>query len=123
MDEEAILQLLVRHQEKLLHLLQSEQLGSLQTYRFKGNKVNKTLTLASSAATLLEDYQKAYNLTQRAIVETALADFFRATWLRGTIKTGDNLATQRMGMTSVVLIFQFCPLVSPPNPVPHKEFP
>lgn len=76
LDEEAILQLLVRHQEKLLHLLQSEQLGSLQTYRFKGNKVNKTLTFASSVATLLEDYQKAYNITQRAIVETALAEFF-----------------------------------------------
>lgn len=76
MDEEAILPLLIRHQEKLLHPLQSEQLGSLQTYRFKGNKVNKTLTLASSAATLLENYQKAYNITQRAIVKTALAEFF-----------------------------------------------
>ncbi|QSB12312.1 hypothetical protein JTI58_12165 [Lysinibacillus fusiformis] len=76
LDEEAILQLLVRHQEKLLHLLQSEQVGSLHTYRFKGNKVNKTLTLASSAAALLEDYQKEYNITQRSIVETALAEFF-----------------------------------------------
>ncbi|MDM5246437.1 hypothetical protein [Lysinibacillus sp. G4S2] len=75
LDGEAIVQLLVRHQEKLLHLLQTEQTGSLQTYRFKGNKVNKTLTLASSAAALLEDYQKEYNITQRSIIETALAEF------------------------------------------------
>ena len=80
-------------------------------------------SISSSAATLLEDYQKAYNLTQRAIVENRPRRVFRATWLRGTIKTGDNLATQRMSMTSVVLIFQFCPLVPPPNPVPHKESP
>lgn len=76
LDKEAIVQVLVRHQEKLLHLLQSDQVGSLKTYRFKGTKVNKTLTLASSAAALLEDYQKEYNITQRSIIETALAEFF-----------------------------------------------
>ena len=33
-------------------------------------------SISSSAATLLENYQKAYNITQRVIVETALAEFF-----------------------------------------------
>lgn len=73
-DERAFLQLLMQHKDRLLDLLATEQ--QLNTYRFRGNKVNKTLTLTSGAATLLEDYHKEYNITQRQIVETALAEFF-----------------------------------------------
>ena len=73
-DERAFLHLLMQHKDRLLDLLTTEQ--QLNTYRFRGNKVNKTLTLTSGAATLLEDYHKEYNITQRQIVETALAEFF-----------------------------------------------
>lgn len=73
-DERAFLHLLMQHKDRLLDLLATEQ--QLNTYRFRGNKVNKTLTITSGAATLLEDYHKEYNITQRQIVETALAEFF-----------------------------------------------
>lgn len=73
-DEQVFLRLLMQHKERLLDLLTTEQ--QLNTYRFRGNKVNKTLTLTSGVVTLLEDYHKEYNITQRQVVETALAEFF-----------------------------------------------
>ena len=73
---EELLHYLVQHQEGLRSLIQSESSNRIKVYKFKGAKMNKTLTVASSVATLLEDYKKEYNLTQRAIVETALAEFF-----------------------------------------------
>ncbi|MCP1143671.1 hypothetical protein [Lysinibacillus endophyticus] len=76
MSPEELLRYLVQHQSELLSLLQSESSNRIKVYKFKGAKTNKTLSVASSVATLLEDYQKEYNLTQRAIVETALAEFF-----------------------------------------------
>lgn len=75
-DVNQFLHFLMQHQKELIELLSSEQTTKIPTYKFKGNKVNKTLTLASSAATLLEDYTKQFNITQRMIVEVALAEFF-----------------------------------------------
>lgn len=75
MDEATFIRFLLQHQQELKALLCTDA-NQFTTYKFKGNKVNKTLTLASSAAALLEDYHKEYNLTQRAIIETALAEFF-----------------------------------------------
>lgn len=71
-----LLQFLMQHKEQLEQLLVGAD-HRIQTYKFKGNKVNKTLTLASSAVALLEDYRQEYNLTQRSIIETALAEFFQ----------------------------------------------
>lgn len=71
-----LLQFLMQHKDQLEELLGGAD-HRLQTYKFKGTKVNKTLTLASSAVALLGDYRQEYNLTQRAIVETALAEFFQ----------------------------------------------
>lgn len=76
MGPEELLNYLVQHQSELFSLLHSESSNRIKVYKFKGAKTNKTLSVASSVATLLEDYQKEYNLTQRAIVETALAEFF-----------------------------------------------
>ena len=77
MTADELIRYLVQQQIKLRSLLQLESSNRIQTFTFKGVKTNKTLTMASSVATLLEDYQKEYNLTQRAIVETALAEFFQ----------------------------------------------
>lgn len=71
-----LLQFLMKHKDQLEELLIGAD-HRIQTYKFKGNKVNKTLILASSAVALLEDYRQEYNLTQRAIIETALAEFFQ----------------------------------------------
>lgn len=76
MNESAFLQFLMANQDQLIDLLQSEGASHLVTYKFKGNKVNKTLTLAAGAVTLLADYHNEFNMTQRLIVETALAEFF-----------------------------------------------
>lgn len=76
LDERNLIQFLLQHQERLMQLLSDSEEMSIPTYKFKGNKVNKTLTLASSAVALLEDFHKENNLTQRAVVEVALAEFF-----------------------------------------------
>ncbi len=76
LDEQNLMQFLLQHQEQLMNLLSDSETMSIPTYKFKGNKVNKTLTLASSAAALLEDFHKENNLTQRSIIEVALAEFF-----------------------------------------------
>ncbi|MEK4530540.1 hypothetical protein [Solibacillus sp. FSL K6-1554] len=84
-DERAFLNLLMQHKDRLLDLLATEQ--QLNTYRFRGNKVNKTLTLTSGAVTLLEDYNKEFNITQRQIVESALAEFFERHGYSNQLKT------------------------------------
>lgn len=76
MDESMFIQFLMHHQSKLLELLGGQNATGLITYKFKGSKAQKTLSLASSAAVLIEDYSKEFNMTQRTIVETALAEFF-----------------------------------------------
>lgn len=76
MDEKSLLRFLVQHQDRLVQFLSDTGELSVPTYKFKGNKANKTLTLASSAVALLEDFHKENNLTQRAVVEAALAEFF-----------------------------------------------
>jgi len=74
LSEMHMLQFLMEHKTQLEQMLTASE-SSIQTYKFKGNKVGKTLTLASSMAVLLDDYSKEYNMTQRAVVETALAEF------------------------------------------------
>lgn len=76
LDEKGLMHFLIQHQERLIQLLAESDEMSIPTYKFKGNKVNKTLTLASGATALLEDFHKEYNLTQRSVVEVALAEFF-----------------------------------------------
>jgi len=58
-------------------LLEAETEGTLPRYKFRGAKANKTLRLPTTLRTLLEDYSEDYNVTQRAIIEIALADFFK----------------------------------------------
>lgn len=60
---------------KQLKALMPTNVRQFTTYKFKGNKV-KTLTLLSSAVSLMKDYHKEYNLTQRSIIEIPLAEFF-----------------------------------------------
>lgn len=76
MDERMFIQFLMQHQSKLLELLGTENATGLITYKFKGSKVQKTLSLASSAAVLIKDYSLEFNMSQRLVVETALAEFF-----------------------------------------------
>ena len=90
LDEQSILQLLVQNQERLLTLLNLQSTSTIQTYRFTGTKQNKTLTLASSVIVLLEDYQKEFNLTQRTIVETALAEFFERNGYAEQVRIATN---------------------------------
>ncbi|ARD48846.1 hypothetical protein [Sporosarcina sp. P33] len=77
LDESNLLPFLLAHQERLMDLLQSGHDGKVPTYTFKGTKVQKTLGIASSVDTLMSDYSKEFNITQRAILETALAEFFQ----------------------------------------------
>lgn len=76
MDEHLLIQFLLQHQEKLKELLTSRNDSHIVTYKFKGTKGQKTLALASGAIVLIEDYSKEFNMTQRAVVETALGEFF-----------------------------------------------
>ncbi|MEK4712041.1 hypothetical protein [Sporosarcina sp. FSL K6-5500] len=77
MGQEALLHYLLQHQQKLIDLLHSTDNGKLPTYTFKGSKVSKTVGMASTVDVLLSDYSKEFNVTQRAIIETALAEFFQ----------------------------------------------
>ena len=63
--------------EKLFEILEAETEGTLPRYKFRGAKANKTLTMPTTLQTLLEDYSDEYNVTQRAIIEIALAEFFK----------------------------------------------
>lgn len=74
---QSLLDYLLSKQEKLFSLLETESNGTLPRYKFKGAKANKTLGLPLSLQTLLEDYSTEFNVTQRDIIEIALAEFFK----------------------------------------------
>ena len=77
-DYQQLLNHLMIHKERLFELLESDNTdGTLPRFKFKGSKANKTLGLPTSLQTLLHDYSQEYNVTQRAIIEIALAEFFK----------------------------------------------
>lgn len=71
-----LLQFLASNREKLETLLGETQDGTLPRYRFRGAKANKTLAFPTSLMTLLSDFSNEFNVTQRDVVEVALAEFF-----------------------------------------------
>ena len=71
-----LLQFLASNREKLEALLGETQDGTLPRYRFRGAKANKTLAFPTSLVTLLSDFSNEFNVTQRDVVEVALAEFF-----------------------------------------------
>ncbi|MBB6176021.1 hypothetical protein HNQ82_000832 [Anoxybacillus tengchongensis] len=72
-----LLAYLLDRKERLYELLEPQNSGTLPRYKFKGAKANKTLGLPTSLQTLLNDFSKEFNVTQRDIIEVALAEFFR----------------------------------------------
>lgn len=72
-----LLDYLLKKQERLFVLLETENTGTLPRYKFKGAKANKTLGLPTSLQILLNDFSKEFNVTQRDIIEIALAEFFK----------------------------------------------
>jgi hypothetical protein len=76
-DYGQLLAYLHSNQDKLRTLLETESDGTLPRYKFRGAKANKTLSFPTTLVTLLNDFSKEYNVTQRAILEVALAEFFR----------------------------------------------
>ncbi|RYG71384.1 hypothetical protein EU245_14275 [Lentibacillus lipolyticus] len=76
-EYQSLLDFLLVHQEKLFGLLEEGSNGTLPRYKFRGGKANKTLGLPTSVQTLLSDFSKDYNVTQRDIIEVALAEFFK----------------------------------------------
>lgn len=72
-----LLEYLLDKKERLYELLESQNSGTLPRYKFKGAKANKTLGLPTSLQTLLNDFSKEFNVTQRDIIEVALAEFFK----------------------------------------------
>lgn len=72
-----LLQYLFSKQDRLIALLESESDGTLPRYKFRGGKVSKTLGLPTSLQALLGDFSVEFNVTQRAVVEIALAEFFK----------------------------------------------
>ncbi|MEK4244465.1 hypothetical protein MKZ20_03870 [Psychrobacillus sp. FSL K6-2684] len=77
MEYEELLQFLLARQEQLRDLLEPTSTGTLPRYTFRGAKVTKTLGLPSSVPVLLKDFSDEFNITQRAIMEIALAEFFQ----------------------------------------------
>lgn len=73
----SLLEYLMNKKERLYELLETESNGTLPRYKFKGPKANKTLGLPTSLQTLLNDFSKDFNVTQRDIIEVALAEFFK----------------------------------------------
>lgn len=72
-----LLDYLLNNKERLYELLDVENTGTLPRYKFKGAKANKTLGLPTSLQALLNDFSKEFNVTQRDIIEVALAEFFK----------------------------------------------
>jgi len=72
-----LLAYLLSRKDKLFDLLETESEGTLPRYKFRGAKANKTLGFPTSLLTLLSDFSKEFNVTQRDIIEVALAEFFR----------------------------------------------
>ena len=78
MDEShmELLRFLAMNRERLEVLL-GEAHETLPRYRFRGAKANKTLAFPTSLMTLLSDFSNEFNVTQRDVVEVALAEFFK----------------------------------------------
>lgn len=74
---EHLLDYLLTKRERLVELLEVENNGTLPRYKFKGAKANKTLGIPTSVQTLLNDFSKEFNVTQRDIIEISLAEFFK----------------------------------------------
>lgn len=72
-----LVRFLLSKKQRLVELLETENNGTLPRYAFKGGKKNKTLGLPSSVQVLLHDFSEEFNVTQRAIIEISLAEFFR----------------------------------------------
>jgi len=72
-----LVRFLLSKKHRLVELLETENNGTLPRYKFKGGKANKTLGLPTSIQTLLHDFSTEFNVTQRAIIEISLADFFK----------------------------------------------
>ncbi|ARK22265.1 hypothetical protein [Sporosarcina ureae] len=72
-----LVRFLLSKKHRLVELLETENNGTLPRYTFKGGKTNKTLGLPSSVQTLLHDFSTEFNVTQRAIIEISLAEFFK----------------------------------------------
>lgn len=75
---QSLLDYLLSKQERLHDILDTVNNGTLPRYTFKGAKANKTLGLPTSLQALLSDFSKEFNVTQRDIIEVALAEFFQA---------------------------------------------
>lgn len=76
-DHLALLNRLVAHQEELFQWLEAHEAGRVPLYKFRGKPETKTLTMASSAKALLDDFSQEFNVSQRSIVEAALAEYFQ----------------------------------------------
>jgi len=76
-EYESLLNYLLQKRARLFALLETETDGTLPRYKFKGAKANKTLGLPTTLQTLLNDFSKEFNVTQRDIIEVALAEFFK----------------------------------------------
>lgn len=76
-DHLTLLNALVDHQDELLLWLQYSKDGQVPHYKFKGTAAQKTLTMTSSSITLLNDFSKEFNVSQRIIVEAALAEYLK----------------------------------------------
>lgn len=72
-----LLEYLMSKQQRLEELLEIKHDGTLPRYKFKGTKSSKTFGLPNSLQTLLNDFSKEYNVTQRDIIEVALAEFLK----------------------------------------------
>ncbi|MGN7408107.1 hypothetical protein [Sporosarcina sp. SAFN-010] len=76
-EVQQLLRFLMSKKHRLAELLEPESKKTLPRYTFKGAKANKTLGLPTSLQSLLADFSSEFNVTQRDIIEVALADFFR----------------------------------------------
>lgn len=76
-DHLMLLNRLVAHQEELFQWLEAHEAGRVPLYKFRGKPETKTLTMASSAKALLDDFSQEFNISQRSIVEAALAEYFQ----------------------------------------------
>lgn len=73
----SLLNRLVEHQEELFRWLDAIESGRVPFYKFRGKSETKTLTMASSAKALLDDFSREFNISQRSIVEAALAEYLK----------------------------------------------
>jgi hypothetical protein len=72
-----VLDYLVQNQSRLRDLLEITSDGTIPRYKFKGVKANKTINMTTSIQTLLTDFSKEFNVSQKDVVEVALAEFFK----------------------------------------------